>query len=354
MKKFYMFLAAILVFGISSNAQSKRYVLFEHFTQASCGPCAVQNPDFEATVAMNEGKYHHIAYHTSWPGYDPMYEVNESEVNTRVSYYNVTGVPRMHMLGNTWSGGPAGVSTAQIDQAAATGAPVRLDVSFIDNGDDTQSTYITLNETGNIEGSDLKIRIAVVERVIDYSSPPGSNGEMSFPNVFRLMPSSTDGIEYTPTGAGTAQTIDVTYAIDEAWNLEEIYVIAWLQDDSDKEVINSGSSDDPSWEVSTTTTTLAGGTEPIEFTANVFTSGVDEEIQVSFSSDQPSDWSVEVVVDGIAYVDPVVDVTLASADTEVGLIVTPGATAAIANYTLEVTSLTYPDDPIATITYTVV
>jgi hypothetical protein len=354
MKKALSLLAVALLLGISSEAQSKRYVLFEHFTQASCGPCAVQNPVFEATVAQNEGKYHHLAYHTSWPGTDPMYNVNPAEVDTRVGYYNVTGVPRIQMLGTIWGGQPGGVSSAQIDVAASTGAPLRLDVSFVDNGDDTHTASVVVNETGVIEGSNLKLRIAVVERVIDYTTPPGSNGEITFPNVFRLMPSTTDGIGYTPTGIGTSQLNEVTYDVNEAWNLDEIYVLAWLQDDSGKEILNSGSSDDPSWEVVTETSTLAGGTDPINFDANVFTTGIDEEIQVSYSSDQPLDWSAGIVVDGIVYTEPLVDVMLESSDTQVGLLVTPGTTAAIANYTLEITSTTYPDDPIATITYTVV
>lgn len=354
MKKLLLLFVAGLFLCLTADAQSKRYVLFEHFTQASCGPCAVQNPGFEEVVAQNEGKYHHIAYHTSWPGVDPMYNVNPDEVDTRVSYYTVSGVPDITMLGNMWNGQPGGVSSAQIDVAAATGAPIRLDVSFVDNGDDTHTASVVVHETGTLEGVNLNLRISVIERVIDYSSPPGSNGEVSFPNVFRLMPSSTDGIAYTPTGIGTSQTNEVTYNVNTAWNLDEIYVLAWLQDDSGKEVINSGSSDDASWEVASTTTTLAGGTDPISFTANVFTNGTEEEIQVSFSSDQPADWSAGVVVDGIVYVEPVVDITLENSDTEVGLLVTPGSTAAIANYTLEITSLTYPDDPIATITYTVV
>ena len=79
------------------------------------------------------------------------------------------------------------------------------------------------------------------------------------------MPSSTDGIAYTPTGIGTSQLTEVTYDVNAAWNLDEIYVMAWLQADSDKEVVNSGSSDDATWEVASTTTTIAGGTEPINF-----------------------------------------------------------------------------------------
>ena len=353
MKRILTLVAVFLIVTLTADAQSKRYVLFEHFTQASCGPCAAQNPSFEAVVSQNEGKYHHIAYHTSWPGYDPMHDLNPTEVQARVNYYNVTGVPDMNMLGSVWNGGPAGVTTAQIDAAAAVGAPIRVGVSDIDLGDSHEAT-VTIEETGVLTGTNLKLRIVVLEHYIDYGTAPGSNGETAFPNVFREMPSTTAGITYTPSGEGTSQEFTVSYDVNAEWNEDDLYVIAWLQDDADKFVVNSGSSVDPDWEVATSTSTLAGGVDPSAFNANIFTANADDMVSVSYTTDQPSDWSATITVGGVEQSADAVDVTLAQGNNEVGLIITPGSTAAIANYTLTVTSLTYPDDPIATITYTVV
>ena len=67
--------------------------LFEHFTQASCGPCAAQNPYFQAVYGENVTNVHHVAYHTSWPGYDPMYEYSTAESEAMVQFYSVSGVP---------------------------------------------------------------------------------------------------------------------------------------------------------------------------------------------------------------------------------------------------------------------
>ena len=42
------------LFSLIGNAplfsQATKYVLFEHFTQASCGPCASQNPGFQDDI----------------------------------------------------------------------------------------------------------------------------------------------------------------------------------------------------------------------------------------------------------------------------------------------------------------
>ncbi len=62
----------LLIMGLSTinlmgqNAiGAKRYVLFEHFTNASCGPCASQNPVFEEFYSNHRTDARHITFHTS-------------------------------------------------------------------------------------------------------------------------------------------------------------------------------------------------------------------------------------------------------------------------------------------------
>jgi hypothetical protein len=84
MKKFTLFLLPALVFALGSNAQAPKYALFEHFTQASCVPCAQQNPGFQSSILeANPNTVRHIAYHTYWPGVDEMHDYNESEIDAR-------------------------------------------------------------------------------------------------------------------------------------------------------------------------------------------------------------------------------------------------------------------------------
>ncbi|MBK6698331.1 MAG: hypothetical protein IPG55_00200 [Saprospiraceae bacterium] len=55
--------------GLSGQLIPKK-ILFEHFTQASCGPCAAQNPGFHALIdqPINDGKWLTLKYQVSWPG----------------------------------------------------------------------------------------------------------------------------------------------------------------------------------------------------------------------------------------------------------------------------------------------
>ena len=78
MQKIYKFSLAVclLMLPFISNGQAKKLIMFEHFTQASCGPCAAQNPAFQAVYIKNKHNVNHVAYHTSWPGVDPMNAAN--------------------------------------------------------------------------------------------------------------------------------------------------------------------------------------------------------------------------------------------------------------------------------------
>ena len=102
MKKITLFLAITLA-GSSAFAQSERLVLFEEFTQASCPPCASTNPSLNAMLNAHPNEVVSIKYQTDWPGSDVMNVHNPAQVDTRVAYYSVTGVPGGELDGGVGS-----------------------------------------------------------------------------------------------------------------------------------------------------------------------------------------------------------------------------------------------------------
>lgn len=94
MKRIFTFIGCLtLAATMQTKAQSQRLVLVEEFTNASCPPCAAQNPTFNTLLANNTVKVVSIKYQTNWPGVDPMNAQTQAEVGPRVTYYGVTGVP---------------------------------------------------------------------------------------------------------------------------------------------------------------------------------------------------------------------------------------------------------------------
>lgn len=240
MKKFYSLSALLLtlLFTGTAFAQSQRYILAEEFTQASCGPCAAQNPAFNAVLNANETKIIGLKYQVWWPGYDPMYLHNPTEVNTRVAYYNVTGVPNVRVDGTAYAGAPSGVTQTFVDNRYNTvTSPYTIALTHSFNATYTQMTInADITCTGTTTGT-LKAHTAIIEREINFATAPGSNGETDFYGVMKKMIPDDQGSDVTAVTAG--QTQNLNFVVDIPWyvyNLNQLAVIVFIQNQSSKVV----------------------------------------------------------------------------------------------------------------------
>jgi len=55
-RKFTLLVLLCALFAFQGFAQSSKMVMIEEGTQASCSPCATQNPDFDALLDANPDK----------------------------------------------------------------------------------------------------------------------------------------------------------------------------------------------------------------------------------------------------------------------------------------------------------
>ena len=293
----------LLIAGFLSTTLYAQFVpripLFEHFTQASCGPCAVQNPVFQDNILKQyRPLINHVAYHTSWPGVDPMNAHNPGEVAQRVNYYHVTGVPHMVLDGNVWEGGPAGVRSSLVDAEIARGAPIAVAVT-LDKEQQPWEVQVTVTSVADVPSGDYRLFVEAVEENITYSSPPGSNGEKWFPNVFRKFLSASTGDPITLTAAGESQTFTYTVQPHTDWDVDSIYVLAFVQDYQTRTVLNSGSSlFRPLLLISQSpgiTEISANSSQDLQFEIRTDAAVV---AQVSVSIEAPEGWSVEAKLNG--------------------------------------------------------
>jgi len=220
-------------------AQHQRRVLIEELTNASCPPCASQNPAFNATVAANINFLTPIKYQTNWPGFDPMNQQNPTEVASRVAYYGVTGVPNGRQNG-TLEIFPMTSYTAAIIQAAYnTLTPVTMTLSHSLTADyDSILIEVTVKSDSVLTGA-LRLRVAVIEEEILFDAPPGSTNEKDFYQVMRKMLPNADGTATGDFAAGETKTYSFAWPIAYAYNLNELGAVAFLQTDGTKEVYQS-------------------------------------------------------------------------------------------------------------------
>ncbi|MEI6899457.1 MAG: T9SS type A sorting domain-containing protein [Bacteroidota bacterium] len=339
----FIVVIALLACGAhEAKAQAKKYVIFEHFTQASCGPCAQQNPAMAATLAANEGRYHQFSYHTSWPGVDPMNAYNPTQVADRVTYYGVTGVPDVVGCGNKYRGSPTGCTQTLIDNLASDASPIRLIVRETSNGT-VRTVKVKVFTVDTMPAGPFKIRVGVLERNVHYNTPPGSNGEKDFPDVFRKMLPSTAGDAFVPAAIGDSVTMTYTYNLDLAvWDTTKIYTCAFIQKDATKEIINSGSTIDPHWEFVGLGQNFKMGYpgEVKSFHYKVYNLGsAGENFKFKLKSTHKGSWSANFTVNGNNYNDSVNILVPGRATWDLYVNVTIGADACLGEYAMTVKSL---------------
>ncbi|MFA5012110.1 MAG: T9SS type A sorting domain-containing protein [Ignavibacteria bacterium] len=239
MKKIiYSFLIVLTVIA-TVYAQPTRRVLFEEGTNASCGPCAASNPILISWLQNHQAQAISIMYHASWPGVDPMYQANPTQSTERIQYNNITAVPTCNVDGIIYDIWP--FTSAAFDNALNTRLAVTppLSIDVVDEriqGDSIKST-ITLVVSTNLPAGTYKLRVMAVEKLITYTTPPGSNGETVFHTVFRRAYPNTTGVDI-PTTIGT-YNYTYTYKRETAWQDTSIVTVAFVQNDVNKEVLNA-------------------------------------------------------------------------------------------------------------------
>ena len=245
MKKIYYLLIALLITN-AGFAQSQRMVLAEEFTQASCPPCAAQNPVFNTLLNANLTKVVSLKYQTNWPGVDPMNVQTQTWVAPRVTYYGINGVPGTEMDGDTmalrtggyYTGAPHNWSQAKINTQYAVPSPFTVALSHtFDPTFSNVTVTMVITCTQAVTGT-LYARVALVEKEIPFCTAPGTNGETDFSGVMRKMLPNATGTALPSTWiVGQTQTVTLTSVIPTyIYDLNQFGVVAFIQDDATQNV----------------------------------------------------------------------------------------------------------------------
>jgi Secretion system C-terminal sorting domain len=88
-------------------------------------------------------------------------------------------------------------------------------------------------------GDTYKIYVALAEKTINQATP---NGENVHHNVFRDMVADA---EITLAPQGEFVELSYTKTTNASWNANEIYALAWVQNVTTDEILNSGTKFDP-------------------------------------------------------------------------------------------------------------
>lgn len=306
-----IFIIIFVLFLLSYNteAQTPRKTIFEEATNASCGPCASQNPLLKLWLDRNIDKVIPVVYHASWPGAnDPIYQYNKVMNDARISsYYKITGVPSGRINGligdsvkGPYRGAPGDTTglTSKLNSFTET-SPISIQVNLTNYGS-VGVVDIEIISTQAISAK--KLRVVIVEQAHHYENA-GTNGEKDFEHLARLMLPDHNGTTIT-LAANVKKNFSFNYTLNPEVNFD-LTAVAFIQDDKTNEILQAGSDyEPPLFAISSDTPDMfAAGSnsqpfiKKFNFLNNTQTDAVFN-VSIEKSSRTPSDWVAESDITG--------------------------------------------------------
>lgn len=235
MNRFLPIFIFVLSFSLSFG-QAKRYIFLEHVTNSNCGVCGASNPGFYNTIKPYEGSYHHLAIHPKFPYVSCVfYQANKSEQDQRVSFLGASSTPTVYINGLIKKSASS-VTKSILDAELAKTSPIEVLVK--ETGTSNREVTVEIKTVGiKPAGNNFKVFAAIAEKVRNQATP---NGEKVHYDVFRKFISATNGDPINLAENGSSVNLSFNYSVNAAWVESETYLLVWVQDETSKEVLNSG------------------------------------------------------------------------------------------------------------------
>jgi hypothetical protein len=239
MRKALVFITLIMVTSSTvAWGQARKIVLLEEATNASCTPCSTKNPKLQDFYSKYFGGVVSVRYHAWWPGPDPMYGQGRVDNETRIHYYDIEKVPQYLLDGipHEFPNDP-NIMVSDLIQRLSQPAAAKI---VIDSDITSERVKVTVSVIGyETVSQPLFLRSAVIERMITYETPPGTNGETVFPAVMRKCLPNSSGFFISSINPGDSLVYEFDYTIKPVWNWQDLAVVSWLQSDESREIIQS-------------------------------------------------------------------------------------------------------------------
>ena len=248
------------------TAKSDRVAVVELFTGAQCPPCVAADVAFDAVgKSYKADDVVLLQYHLHIPGPD---RLTNADSEKRQNYYGVNATPTLFIDGQPGfkGGGPKAFSKAKYDDLTKLVNPV-LDTpagAKVKLTADRKGSKISIHaeaSDANKEADDVHLRLVLVEEEVRY---PGNNGQRLHSDVVRAFPGGIEGVALKDKAASQDAEInldDLRKAKSDYWetankkrafiddeqpiDLKRLKVIAFVQDDGTKEILQAAQVDVP-------------------------------------------------------------------------------------------------------------
>ena len=247
MKKYlllFLFAGALIC---QLSAYPKKSIV-ERFTNASCVPCSQLNASWYTETTQDlvySNSITHVVYNVNWPGAtDPMYLLNSSDNTQRWTYYGVNAVPWINVNGTNINADQTTLTTS-VNSGNTQVSPFKIILTPEIFSNKTMNVHVKiLRDPADVTSfKNAKLQVGLTEKTVSFSSPPGANGESVFYSIARKMLPDANGTLLNIPAPGDSLEMDLMYIPTTpflaAVNMDSLRVIAFIQNDSTKEIYQS-------------------------------------------------------------------------------------------------------------------
>ncbi|MFZ5434216.1 MAG: Omp28-related outer membrane protein [Calditrichota bacterium] len=232
----------MLLLAATAHTAPRQTVLVEHFTNTGCDPCAYYNPGIHSVLnAMTRDTVVKISIHTWWPSSsDPFYVWNTSEAAARTNYYGVGGVPDI-FVDHTLQPSPDSPTTlrSNIRTRFSAPSPCTIAISAVPVSTTQIHFVATVTADQDMTGANYRLYVMLITDLVTYATPPGSNGETTFPDPFRdAYPNANSGQSFA-IGSGQSYTLDNYLNCSTSWSYNDLSVVAFVQNSTTREILQA-------------------------------------------------------------------------------------------------------------------
>ncbi len=254
MKKNLLF-STLLMICLGIFGQTPRMCLYEEFTGETCPPCAATNPGLNLLLASatNTPKVIALKWQVPIPSAPSntwsLYQTNKNEINWRSSSYGygINSAPSGRMDGQNVtvfgasSDHPANLTSGIIATAQSYTSPFSVSMSRAwSPGCTAVNVTVNIQASANFTATgNLIFRLCMVERLINFSVQPGTNGEKDFEDVvIKSFPTIQGGTSMVKNWViGQTQTFTISCPVPAYTRKKsEIAMVGFIQDDGTKKV----------------------------------------------------------------------------------------------------------------------
>jgi len=228
----------------SFRLRSKRTTLLEGFSNVDCAGCpelADNVFDLQHRDSYGLDRLLYVKYSLSFPGpQDPHTTVLQDQ---RAGYYLIPSIPALFLDGVKVTGTSAN-NTPFADELEPlvtdrwTDDPgFLIDVTGTFGSPDVTAA-VTLTALRDVDLQGLKLHVILAQSDVHYDEPPGSEGETDFHWILRERAFPADPLRILLAGETHTLLVDLARG---TWDLETLYLFAFVQDDDDKSILQAGS-----------------------------------------------------------------------------------------------------------------